>query len=152
MRKATAGFLLLTPFLATAEWVEAPGCHVPDADHDPVMYDLVPHHGRYKRIHFGDSGVPDDAVYIELDGETALHRTGHGTCAVWVGVAGGEAGAPDARPYTHIGGREVEKTQSWTLRAIPVGGAISLRLMRTVSGPQVNCGMNVSMSVSKWCR
>lgn len=152
MRKL-AFIALLLPFFASAEWVDAPNsCFVPDADHELVMIDLVPRaHGRYAPIKLETSGVPADAKYVEFEGETAVERTGRGNCAVWVGMAGADS-APDQAPYLYIQGNEVEKTQSWHLRAVPHGGVVSVRVMRTVSGPAVNCGMSVIMSVSKWCR
>ena len=150
MRKF-AFIALLLPFFASAEWVSAPGCHVPDANHEMVAFDLVPHMGRYKTVSLEAAGVPPDAIVVELFGELSLEREGEGSCSAWVGVAGSEA-APDQGPYVAVHGNEWQKTQSWAARVVPQDGTVTLRLMKTQNNPVMKCGIDATMTVARWCR
>ena len=135
---ALAALLLAAP--VHAEWVAQPdACYVPDAAHEHVTYDLVPHLGRYTPIRLEASGVPADAVFVELVGELAVEREGEGSCSVWVGVAGAEA-APDERPFVSVHGNEWQKSQSWVLRVVPQDSTVTLRLMKSQNNPTMRCG------------
>ena len=142
--------LLATP--VSADWVASEGCHTPDTNHSPDIINLTSKMGRWVGVDLTGSGVPQDAVYVELSGETRLSRGSRvGSCSVTVSVAG-PAQEPGAHPYTVLDPLDVEKRQQWTLRGLPRRSLLSVRAVRQIDRPDAQCDVQITATVSRWCR
>ena len=150
-RAALGAALALFPVLTIAEWVADAGCFKPGADHVPEIISLNHAVGRYVAVNLAPSGVPEDAVYVRLEGTTYLRRTGAGRCTAYLELEGGVT-APDAHPYTFLREREAEKRDSWVLHALPRLGVIHIRVTKEMDRPGLDCAIDVEMSVARWCR